>query len=131
MNVNNQSLINVLKHPGTRLITGVSVVVAAGIIDQFIGIFSGGLLSLIAASIICTGGVGLIFWLPVSFVIGTVLTIPVIFMLSGGKVKDITEDSQAVRKYIAEARRFGMDNNSIRANLLQAGWKEDLIKSQL
>lgn len=106
-----------------------SIAVAALVIPQ-LGI-------IIFASIICTAGLGLIFWIPAMFFVGAVITgiIRLIkFAIRGASptasttpTKDLPPDTEAITTYIRQCRSLGFSNTIIAANLARAGWTDEKI----
>ena len=109
------------------------LVVGAGVCLVF-DAFSGS--NIIFLSIVCTGGVALIFWVPVFLLVGVVAL--TIFKILLGK-HFITEkpqvalspDEEAIRDYIKNARKEKMSVFDIKKNLVSNGWDEKEVEQQI
>ena len=89
---------------------------------------------IIALSIICTAGIGLIIWIPVWALIGWI-TLKLITMVSGKSEKsgtppplpNFSREEKAIINYLEIARRFGTSDEKATADLKTAGWSDDAI----
>ncbi len=94
---------------------------------------------LVLASIICTAGVGLVVWIPLSYVVGSIVVgiaqgvqnlssnSKNMENLASAQVVKVTNNQKAIIDYIKLARRRGFQDNNIFANLRTNGWAEDAI----
>lgn len=95
---------------------------------------------LVAASIICTAGVGLVIWIPLSFVVGSVViaifqSIHSASLQSGNAEKStgpklvvLTNEQKAIIDYIKLARVRGFKDDDTYTNLKIKGWTEQVIR---
>ena len=112
------------------------------------------LLGIVAASIICTAGIGLIFWIPIAFILGSFMIgiEKAIKARRGGSMANVVENVKRamggagkgaagevsaetkdnlmlpVVNYICAARDSGMLDSVVEKNLKQAGWPNDVIE---
>ena len=100
--------------------------------------------SLLAISIICTGGIGLVVWIPLSFAAGS-LTFRLLRLtkwyrnkygvMQQPKVKiqamAISNDQRALTDYIQKVRATGQNDAQASAALKAAGWREETISDAL
>lgn len=100
------------------------------VIIFFSGIFGG--LSSFAASIICTGGITLIIYVPLAWVIGKLIFWLISFLpyqLNNQQNKNIpfksavSNEDKAISNYIQQARSLGLSDVIIKNKLLtEGGW---------
>ncbi|OGY20952.1 MAG: hypothetical protein A2126_02815 [Candidatus Woykebacteria bacterium GWB1_45_5] len=100
---------------------------------------AGGALILILASIVCTAGVSLVIWIPLSYGVGSLI----VGLLQGQRIivqeakvetagpgtgpkMPITNEEVALTNYVKQARACGMPASEIAANLKEKGWSEEL-----
>jgi len=94
-------------------------------------------LSNLALSIICTGGVTLVVYIPVALALGYLVDLfisRVIFHDSPSVKKEstsVSSNNQALNDYIASARNYQMGNDQIRENLKRSGWSDNEINKSL
>lgn len=107
-----------------------------------------GLFGFMAISIVCTGGVALVVWIPVLLLVGQILGIIILGIYrqinptkksTGYPADEASEEATkaassrketAIVEYIASCRNTGrMDDAVIRSNLKQSGWKDADIDS--
>jgi hypothetical protein len=95
----------------------------------------GAALVIILASLICTAGVSLVIWVPVSYGVGAA-----IFWLAGsffGKPQPVklekppTKEEIALANYAKQARENGLTEDKIFLRLREKGWNEDIIRKVL
>lgn len=96
--------------------------------------------ALVAASIICTAGVGLVVWIPLSYGVGSLIVAIYQSMnnrnqsslnvdgTEGPKLEVISNDQRAVINYILLARGRGFKDDDTFANLKVNGWPEQIIR---
>ena len=82
-------------------------------------------------SVVCTMGLGLVFWIPVAWLIGA----PVIIIFrSFGKekiyvpAKLLYKECYAVAKYIRQAKKDNFTDVQITSILKDRGWTEEIIQ---
>jgi len=88
-------------------------------------------------SIVCTMGIGLLFWIPLFMGIGYVAV--GVYKAALNQVTDeksdskptISPDQQALLNYINEAKKAGNTRETIINSLNKAGWKEDDINKAI
>lgn len=94
---------------------------------------------LVAASIICTAGVGLVVWIPLSYGVGSLIV--AIFQSinsrnrpstnikssAGTAIVNLTNDQKALTDYIHQSRSKGVNDNNIFSLLKSNGWAENAI----
>jgi hypothetical protein len=108
----------------------ITVILAGGVQNAF---------GLMLVSIVCTAGIGLVFWIPVWWLVG-VITIDVLFKNVKGKsdqkqesVPNPTElpklDYLALTAYIGKATASGMDLDEITRRLRFNGWQKTDIET--
>ena len=99
---------------------------------------SDGAFGLLLASIVCTAGIGGIFWGFVAFIIGLVLTVILKSVynkppVTGAETKlsvppaAIDKDLISIWEYIRDARAYGFTDTEIKAKLMATGWTEEKI----
>ena len=116
-----------------------SAIPLGGIVTFFgLAAFGGGInqaVLLILASIVCTGGISLLLWIPLWWVVGTI-TFRILGALkilkSESKVDDskkivISKEELALNNYIYSARAQRLTDFQIKNLLLSKGWKENDI----
>lgn len=84
-------------------------------------------LSMLYVSIICTAGIGTAFWLAIAYIIGTILSIIVNFLVGSKRRELALDEKQAVEKYVREAKERQLSRNEVRRKLIEAGWNDQLI----
>ncbi|MFK7770044.1 MAG: hypothetical protein AB8B55_22740 [Mariniblastus sp.] len=95
-------------------------------------------LALIAFSIICTAGIGLVVWLPIFWLVGWIAIS--LFRLFSRNQNDngstesgspssaqLSVPDPALMRYMAAAKANGMDDASVTKNLANAGWSFESI----
>jgi len=101
-------------------------------------ILSGGLGSvqraggLLFVSIVCTAGIGLLLWFPLSYMVGT-LAFKILKIDQNKKVsieltKKITNNTQAIVNFIIHAQQSGYSGSEIERVLKENGWSDSDIK---
>ena len=96
-------------------------------------------IGMLLISIVCTAGIGLVFWIPVWWFVG-MLALDVVVKAATGKpdqkptpVPNPTElssrDSGALKAYVAKAITSGMDADEMTRRLQQNGWQKADIES--
>ena len=118
----------------TRLLLGfilsipITTILAGGVENAF---------GLLVISIVCTAGIGLVFWIPVWWLVG-MLTLDVVVRLASGKpapqpkpnpTKLAARDYGALQAFIAKAIAMGMDADEITQLLQKNGWPKADIES--
>ncbi|KKQ77382.1 MAG: hypothetical protein UT00_C0013G0013 [Parcubacteria group bacterium GW2011_GWA1_38_7] len=108
-----------------------------GMVASFLllSLFVGGpvnAISLILVSIICTGGVSLILWIPLWFGVGLVISslLPVVtnsFKKSEAPEHNISNDQKALIDYIHQSRAKGVSDDNVFSLLKSNGWAENAI----
>ncbi len=95
---------------------------------------------LVAASIICTAGIGLVVWIPLSYGVGSLIvaiyqSISNNSKSSGGiesstssQTTNLTNDQRAIINYILLARGRGFKDDDTFTNLKVNGWSEQMIR---
>jgi len=117
-----------------KIIIGIIVVLIIGTI--FSNGYIDGFLAFVAASIICTGGVGLVFWIPVVYISGS-LALRLFYFIKREPYPESVQKTQpktpsgpanaVVTEYILKARKSGMIDKDIKTLLLRSGWSEEEI----
>ena len=90
-------------------------------------------------SIICTAGIGLVFWIPVWWIVGAI-TLALLRLYPGaadkesaGGIKDQSLNQWALQRnialtnYVSQARTAGMDAAQITRRLRDNGWRPEEI----
>lgn len=91
---------------------------------------------LLFVSIICTAGVGLIFWIPLSYATGSIVLYLVSFLNSKGrkppteteKTASLTNNEIALINYIKQAIQNGSSQSQTTALLKASGWQDEAIE---
>lgn len=95
---------------------------------------------LVAASIICTAGVGLVVWIPLSFGVGSLIVAMYQSMQNSNRPPNntksstetqtinLTNDQRAIINYIILARGRGFKDDDTFTNLKVSGWSEQMIR---
>lgn len=87
--------------------------------------------SILAASVICTLGIGLIVWVPLFWLVGfVVLAIAELFGFSRSRVQatlPVQRDIRAITGYIHQSRVQGASDTQIATRLREKGWTDDEI----
>lgn len=87
--------------------------------------------SLLAASVICTLGLGLIIWVPLFWLVGfIVLAIADLFGFPRTRVQatsPVQRDIRAITGYISQSRVQGASDTQITTRLREKGWTDDEI----
>lgn len=121
------------------LFSGASNIIIGGLLSfiflvAMLGVEGAG--QLILLSIICTVGVGLIFWLGISYAVGwtVMLMLKLMHVIpnNGGVntpriVVDSDPDVNSISNYIRDARKYGFNDPDIRTKLLDVGWNNEKI----
>jgi ABC-type transport system involved in multi-copper enzyme maturation permease subunit len=111
------------------------------IVVFFLSILTGNItqvVSLLLMSIVCNAGVGLIFWIGLSFIIGSI-TLEVIEKVFKKYPKDsvheqplhLSNNELALNAYIAQCLQLGVRRENIQNALIQKGWRSDDIQKAL
>ena len=124
------------------------------IICSIIMMDSGGALMLIFLSIVCTFGVSLAIWIPLSYLVGWIILGSIQFVLRLAEAAErqpeapksklqalskqldqalqpessLTNDQRAMANYITKARGKGLTNEEISSQLRNNGWSVEAIK---
>lgn len=122
---------NMLKRPMIRFVIGIGIILIIGVADSVTKIFSGGLLSILLLSIICTAGIGLIFLIPIALLMGTMVSLLINFLFFRSNKSDLIESDKALQKYILDAKNYGKSREETNKLLTNAGWKETEINPKL
>lgn len=89
-------------------------------------------LSTLLLSIVCTAGVGLLFWGSIAYVIGLVILFVYSLTPSGRKIsKQVNQMQDQISSYVTSSRTFGLSEQQIRENLLRAGWDSKSVSKAL
>lgn len=94
---------------------------------------------LVAASIICTAGVGLVVWIPLSYGVGLLVVAifqslfnhdrpSIVESSSGTQIVNLNNDQRAIINYILLARGRGFKDDDTFTNLKVNGWSEQMIR---
>ena len=92
-------------------------------------------ISIYVGTIICTGGISLILWVPLWFGVGTI-TIMIVYMIRESRAspqqgstskKIVTNDQKAIIDYLLLSRSYGMNDDEIFSILMTNGWSGDAI----
>jgi ABC-type transport system involved in multi-copper enzyme maturation permease subunit len=132
-----KALLNYLnKHWVNKIIVGVPIT----LIFLFVFLGVDGTTSLLLASIVCTAGIGLVFWLGIAMVVGWILTIILqsFYSDAGQEIADKPDKSASyvpvtdaetnlIVNYIQDARNYGFKDNEIREKLTNTGWSDEKI----
>lgn len=119
-----------------------------GLITTFVGtvIVAGGLsnaVGIILASIICTGGIGLLFWIPVVLIAGEIsyFIVKRLFKINDTPKADpapkvshgeqLTAPQQALVSYIRQMKERSYSRNDTIDELIRAGWSAKEIEDGL
>jgi ABC-type transport system involved in multi-copper enzyme maturation permease subunit len=89
-----------------------------------------GAFAILFFSIVCTAGVGLAFWIPAGFAVGSlVFSIAHLFSknLNQENQPKLTRDELALVNYIKTAKKSGLNTNEISSRLKEKGWSEKKI----
>lgn len=106
------------------------------IVFILLSIFAGGpgnALMILLFSAICTGGIGILFWIVLSFIIGSA-TMAIIHLIqkknlsNGSTLAWMSPDKAALINYIQTARNSGLNDSTITDNLRNKGWNELMIQ---
>lgn len=114
-----------------RFLIGVPVLIIG--LALFTGGFGNALL-LLYVSIVCTGGVGLALWIPLTIGLG-VATIGIYTALLGRRIlrnkepeeHTLTHDQQALRDYITRMKSQSVTTDEIKTMLRSNGWNDTVI----
>lgn len=96
--------------------------------------------AMVTMSIICTLGVGAVFWGLLAWILGavTVLLLGLVIRLLGGSWPGASRhgfnhgpSDQAITAYVARRRLAGGDDDRIRADLLRGGWSAAEVEAAL
>ncbi len=99
------------------------------------------LLSLALMSIICTAGIGLVVWIPLLYLIGSISlavirAISAMFSESGRKEEGAPEqkgamlkEQMAIEQYINRAKFYGLSHEQILSALKNGGWSDVEIQA--
>ena len=94
---------------------------------------AGGASPLIAASIICTAGVSLVIWIPLSYGVGS-LIVSIYESVSkskktggDGPKSSMNNEQKALTGYIHQSRSKGVSDDNIFSLLKNNGWAENAI----
>ncbi len=124
------------------------------IISAIIMMDPGGAMTLILLSIICTLGISLAIWIPLSYLVGWIILGSIQFILRLTEAAErqpespksklqtlskqldqtlqpessLTNDQRAMANYITKARGKGLTNEEISSKLRNNGWSVDAIK---
>lgn len=106
------------------------------VIFIFLSIFAGlsTAVMLIGLSIICTFGISLVLWIPLSFAVGSI-TVSVYNAVNQSKKTDlgqstrstISNDQKAITDYIKQSKSKGISDDNIFSLLRSNGWAENAI----
>jgi len=116
---------------GAKIIVGlITSVVILTIFFGFNGIF------IFILSLICTAGMSLLFWIPVWLLVGSVVFyfIDIISksFYKDEKTKVENENNPpgilAIKQYIIDAKKFGMQDQLIKETLVKKGWENENIE---
>lgn len=95
---------------------------------------------LVLASIICTAGIGLVVWIPLSYGVGSLIVAIYQSITSnnrpsgniegsaGSPIVNLTNDQKAIIDYIKLARGRGFKDDDTFTNLKVNGWSEQIIR---
>lgn len=98
-----------------------------------------GMASLLLFSVVCTFGVGGLFWALCSFILGLVLEAILVSVYKEDSIPEINmehktasnmpidSDTLSIWKYIKDARAYGSSDAEIKACLVSAGWSQEKI----
>lgn len=87
------------------------------------------------ASIVCTVGIGLVIWIPLSYAVGSF-----VFAIASNlsekiqpkstKVEkpSLTKEQKALIDYIKKARKSGLTDDRITSTLLDKGWTNEAVR---
>ncbi len=108
------------------LVTFVGTCVLAGGIQNALGVM--------AMSVICTAGVGLLFWLPLVYVSGWIVVS--LFQLVTGGYRLTDEPAPrpqdiAMKRFIHQAKVHALTEEELVARLRRSGWSEEEVQHWL
>lgn len=86
--------------------------------------------TLLFFSIICTFGIGIIFWITLSYLIGRIISwVWLKYIYHDISVPTrYTPDIQSIAAYIIDAKKYGFKDDAITKILIEKGWTENQIK---
>lgn len=94
---------------------------------------AGAAIPMILLSIICTAGVSLVLWIPLSYGVGS-LVVSIYESVSKSKKTNgegpkssLTNDQKALTDYIHQSRSKGVNDDNIFSMLKNNGWAENAI----
>lgn len=94
---------------------------------------AGAAIPMILLSIICTAGVSLVLWIPLSYGVGS-LVVSLYQSMSKSKKTDgagpkssLTNEQKAITDYIKQSKSKGVEDNNIFSLLKANGWAENAI----
>ncbi len=113
----------------TFLVGAVAVFLGLSAITGDIGDAS----AVILISIVCTAGVGLVFWIPLAYGIGKLLMRLVnikreVVEVAPSAESYISDKTRVLINYIKEAQEIKFNDEEITNNLLKAGWPRALVE---
>ncbi len=119
------------------------VLVGAPLLLVWLTVLTGSLYNAGAAltmSIVCTLGVGAVFWGLLAWILGavTVLLVGLVIRLLGGSWPGASRhgfsqvtSGPVIKAYVARRRQAGGDDDHIRADLLRGGWSAAEVEAAL
>lgn len=112
-----------LKTKKIRLLSGFFIITSYFALTSNLATF----FSILAASIICTGGIGGGLWLAIAYIIGTVLSLVVNLLAGSDRQELLPDEHRAVERYVSEAKNRKISKGEVKMNLKNVGWDDQLI----